>query len=178
MLWARPETLRACAHGQHPNRVRLLLRGVAQAAASAIGVPHKLETQSGFVRARRRTIRIISPLWNGEGRPIGEASTSQPSRQGAPERHRRDHFSIAIPDAENLSRHILVLHDAVRNEVPCSCDRLRDGSLAVGKVDPLQVLHNLIAVENVEIKAGHGLKPYSPGKGSRPSWKMPRFSVM
>src|SRR3954451_13029723 len=94
--------------------------------------------------------------------------TSQPSRQGVPERHRRNRLSIAIPDAENLSRHVLVPHDPFRNEVPCTCDRLREGHFTVGKVDPVQVLHNLIAVENVEIKAWHGLKPYSPGKGSRP----------
>ena len=100
--------------------------------------------------------------WKGEG------STPQPSRQGVPERHRRDHLAVVVPDDERLPRHILVLHDPVRNEVSCACDRLRDSCLAVGKVDPLQVLEDLIAVENVKIEAGHGLKPYSPRKGSGP----------
>jgi hypothetical protein len=39
-------------------------------------------------------------------------------------------------------------------------------------------LDDLIAVENVAIKVGHGLKPHSPGKGSRPASKMLCFSVM
>src|SRR5215210_6392844 len=75
---------------------------------------------------------------------------------------------MAIPDAENLSRHILVLHDPVRNEVPCTCDRLRDGRLAVSKVDPLQVLDDLIAVENVKIKARHASETARLGKGLLP----------
>src|SRR4051812_5235806 len=48
--------------------------------------------------------------------------------------------------------------------IPCATR-----SLAVGKVDPLQVLEDLIAVENVKIEAGHGLKPCSPRKGSGPA---------
>src|SRR5215213_6488952 len=107
--------------------------------------------------------------WTGEGRLIGEGSISQPSRERIPERHGRDHFSIAIPNAEDLSRHVLVLHDPVRNEVPCTCDRLSDGRLEIIKVDPLRVLDDLIAVENVEIKVGHGLKSHNPGKGSNPA---------
>jgi hypothetical protein len=35
----------------------------------------------------------------------------------------------------------------MRNEVTGTCDRLRNGCLAVGKVDPLRVLDDLIAVE-------------------------------
>jgi hypothetical protein len=57
----------------------------------------------------------------------------------------------------------------MRNEVTGTCDRLSDGRFAVGKVDSLQVLDDLTAVENVEIKARHGLKSYNPGKGSNPA---------
>jgi hypothetical protein len=41
--------------------------------------------------------------------------------------------------------------------------------LEIIKVDPLQVLDDLIAVDNVEIKAWHSLKSYNPGKGSNPA---------
>src|SRR5215217_651633 len=75
---------------------------------------------------------------------------------------------MVVPDEEGLPRHVLVLHDPMRNEVTGTCDRLGDGCLAVGKVDPLRVLDDLIAVENVEIKVGHGLKPYNPGKVPAP----------
>ena len=91
---------------------------------------------------------------------------------------RRDGFPLAIPDAENLSRHVLVPHDPFRNEVTCTFDGFCKSHVKVGKVDPLRVLDDLIAVENVEIKVGHGLKLYSPGKGSRLASKRPRFSVM
>ena len=76
---------------------------------------------------------------------------------------------MIVPDEKGLPRNVLVLHDPMRNEVSCAYDRFRDGCLAVGKVDPLQVLDDLIAIENVEIKARHGLKLYNPGKGSNPA---------
>ena len=96
---------------------------------------------------------------------FGGRSAPQPSRERIPERHRRDHFSIAIPDAEVLSRHVLVLHDPVRNEVPCSCDRLSDGRLEIIKVDPLRVLDDLISIENIKIEARHTRKRLRTDKG-------------
>ena len=76
---------------------------------------------------------------------------------------------MIVPDEEGLSRHVLVLHDPMRNEVACACGGFGDGRFEVCKVDPLRVLDDLIAVENVEIKVGHGLKSYNPGKGSNPA---------
>src|SRR3954467_5125868 len=102
---------------------------------------------------------------------LGEGSTSQPSGQGAPKRHRRDRLAMVVPNDESLPRHVLVLPDAARHEIACASDGLRESRVAVGKVDPLQVLEDLIAVENVKIKAGHGLKPHCPRKCSSPaSW--------
>jgi hypothetical protein len=60
---------------------------------------------------------------------------------------------MVVPDKEGLPRNVLVPHDAVRNEVACACNRLGDGRLAVSKVDPLQVLDDLTAIENVKIEA-------------------------
>src|SRR3954451_21049590 len=101
---------------------------------------------------------------------LGDGSTSQPSWQGAPKRHRRDRLAMGVPNDESLPRRVLVLPDAARHEIACASDGLRESRVAVGKVDPLQVslqvLEDLIAVENVKIKAGHGLKPYCPRKGS------------
>jgi hypothetical protein len=48
-------------------------------------------------------------------------------------------------------------------------EHLHGGRLVIIKVDPLQVLDDLIAVDNVEIKARHGLKSYNPGQGSNPA---------
>src|SRR4051812_4833336 len=75
---------------------------------------------------------------------------------------------MVVPNDESLPRHILVLPDAARHEIACASDGLRESRVAVGKVDPLQVLEDLIAVENVKIKAGHGLKPYCPRECSGP----------
>ena len=75
---------------------------------------------------------------------------------------------MIVPDEKGLPRHVLVLHDAVRNEVTGTCDRLSDGCLAVGKVDPLQDLDDLIAVENVEIKARHASETVRFGERLRP----------
>jgi len=75
---------------------------------------------------------------------------------------------MVVPNDETLPRHVLVPHDAVRNEVSCACDCLGDGRLAVGKVDPLQVLDDLIAVENVKIKARHASETARLGKGLLP----------
>src|SRR3954468_16375715 len=85
---------------------------------------------------------------------LGDGSTSQPSGQGAPKRHRRDRLAMVVPNDESLPRHVLVLPDAARHEIACASDGLRESRVAVGKVDPLQVLEDLIAVENVKIKSG------------------------
>jgi hypothetical protein len=53
---------------------------------------------------------------------------------------------MVVPNDERLPRHILVLHDPMRNEVSCALNGFRDGCLAVGKVDSLQVLDDLIVV--------------------------------
>jgi hypothetical protein len=39
--------------------------------------------------------------------------------------------------------------------VSCACDHFSKDRLAISKVDPLQVLDDLIPVENVEIEARH-----------------------
>ena len=57
----------------------------------------------------------------------------------------------------------------MRNEVTCAFDGFCKSYVKVGEVDPLRVLDDLIAVKNVEIKVGHGLKSYNPGKGSNPA---------
>src|SRR4051794_4231686 len=59
---------------------------------------------------------------------------------------------MVVPNDESLPRHVLVLPDAARHEIACASDGLRESRVAVGKVDPLQVLEDLIAVENVKIK--------------------------
>jgi hypothetical protein len=50
------------------------------------------------------------------------------------------------------------------NEVPCACDGLRDGCLAVGKVDPLQILDDLIVTGNIKVEARHDQKQPDPEK--------------
>ena len=85
---------------------------------------------------------------------------------------------MIVPDEEGLSRHLLVPHDPMRNEVTCAFDGFCKSRVKVSKVDPLGVLDDLSTVENVKIEVGHGLKPHSPGKSSRPVSKMLRFSVM
>ena len=42
----------------------------------------------------------------------------------------------------------------MRNEVSCACNRLREDRVAVRKVDPHQVLDDLITVENVKKSMG------------------------
>ena len=59
---------------------------------------------------------------------------------------------MVVPDKEGLPRYVLVLHDAMRNEVSCACNRLREGRVAVRKVDPLQVLDDLITVQMTPTK--------------------------
>src|SRR5215217_2229738 len=103
---------------------------------------------------------------------------SQPARQGLPERHGRDRLSMSVPDQEGLPRHVLVLPDAARHEVACALDRFRDSRVEVGKVDPLRVCEDLIAVENVKVEARHARKRPGSPKGCGLAWKMPRCGLI
>jgi hypothetical protein len=46
---------------------------------------------------------------------------------------------MIVPDEEGLSRHLLVPHDPMRNEVTCAFDGFCKSYVKVGEVDPLRV---------------------------------------
>ncbi len=60
------------------------------------------------------------------------------------------------------------------NEVSCACDGFRESRVEIGKVDPLRVLDDLIAVENVKEEARHASKRIPPADSCGPAWKAPR----
>src|SRR3954470_8386078 len=95
----------------------------------------------------------------------------QSSRQGLPERHPRDCLAMSVADHERVPRYVLVLPDPARHEVSCALDGCGHSRVAVGKVDPLQVRDDLLAVESVKIEARHGRERCSPRKGCGPPGK-------
>src|SRR5215213_8708136 len=83
--------------------------------------------------------------------PSGDrCSPFQSSRQGRPERNGRHHGSSPVADDEGLPRYVLVLPDAARHEVACAFGYFGESRLEIGKVDPVRVWEDLIAVENVK----------------------------
>ena len=126
---------------------RFVAEGLVELAPGPRGGAGWSLTKKGKALIDRASVTSLSrtqhdPLW-GPPTPLRQALAklaSQHPWKGAPERHRRNRRAVVVPDEKGLPRHVLVLHDPVRNEVPCSCDRLSDGRLEIIKVDPLQGL--------------------------------------
>src|SRR3954463_13603014 len=67
---------------------------------------------------------------------------------------------MVVPDKEGLPRHVLVLHDAMRNEVSCACNRLREGRVA-GPADRRGAGDRAVALGPQH--AGSAAHPAGPG---------------
>src|SRR3954454_20195992 len=115
----------------------------------------------GSGRGQARVFAAVATGWR-------RSLAAQQPRQGLAERNGRRHGSSLVPDHEGLPRHVLVLPDAAGHEVACAFGYFRESRLEIGKVDPLRVRDDLIAVENVKVEARHAGERLRSEKGCAP----------
>jgi hypothetical protein len=85
-------------------------------------------------------------------------SAPQPPWQTVSEGHGRNGLAGIVPDPERLTGHILVLHDAVGDDIPGTLGRFRDGRVQISELQPVRVFGDLGIINDIEEEAGHANK--------------------